>query len=272
MLHHDTFETGELVLSYAEGPTNGPPLLLLHGLLGRWQGVEPVMQALGDHWHVHAVDLRGHGESGRAPQSNGYLLRDYVRDISAFVRQEIPEDRHVALFGFSLGALVALGTAAALPNRVGGLLLVEPPLMLRDHHFRELPIAGLIELAYETTRRTPKFEELLATCRTVMPGADEQTIVSIATQLSQIDPEVAAPESLERLLDGVDLTMLASIQCPFLLMHGEPALGSLVQAEDIAWVRESVPDAEIVPVAGAGHDIPVEVVVDHGKRFLHTLR
>ena len=47
------FDTGELTLSYADGVANGPPLLLLHGLLARWQSLKPVMGALGSHWHVH---------------------------------------------------------------------------------------------------------------------------------------------------------------------------------------------------------------------------
>lgn len=31
------FNTGSLTLNYMEGPPNGPPLLLLHALAGRWQ-------------------------------------------------------------------------------------------------------------------------------------------------------------------------------------------------------------------------------------------
>jgi hypothetical protein len=32
MLSEKSFDTGELLLNYAEGPASGPPLALLHGL------------------------------------------------------------------------------------------------------------------------------------------------------------------------------------------------------------------------------------------------
>lgn len=267
-----TFHTGELTLSHVEGPDTGPPLVVLHGVTGRWQAHEPIMRALAEGWHVHACDLRGHGESGRAAGRDAYLLRDYVRDIEAFVRDGLTGHDRVALMGFSLGAMVALGVAAALPARTRGLVLVEPALMLRDHRFRELPIAGLLELAYEATRKDPAFEELVATCRAVMPEADDAIVLAVATQLGKIDPEVANPDVLDRGLEGVDLAaMLEAVTCPILLFHGEPALGSLVQPEDLEWVRRHAREVEIVPVEGAGHDIPTDVVVEHGRRFLNGL-
>lgn len=273
MLTTHTFHAGELTLSYVEGPDNGPPLVMLHGVNGRWQALEPVMRAFADQWHVYACDLRGHGASGRAPSPGAYLVRDYGRDIEALVRGVLPGDEAVALMGFSLGAMVALGTAAALPDRIRALVLVEPPLMLRNHRFRELPIAPLMELAYETTRRRPTFDELLATTRSVMPDADETIVLAIAAQLSEIDPAVTDPDGLDRALDGLDLdAMLEAIPCPILLVHGEPALGSLVLEDDIAWARRHARDIAIVPVPGSGHDIPVEIVIERSRPFLAAVR
>ncbi len=175
MVSTHTLDTGELTISYAEGPDRGAPLVLLHGVNGRWQAHEQDSLP-GDRWHVYACDLRGHGESGHAPTPGAYHLRDYARDITAFIHNVIPGDEPVVFIGFSLGALVALGTGAALPGRVRGLVLVEPPLMLRNHRFHDLPIAGLLQFAYETTRAEPGFEELVAACKVVMPDADEATI------------------------------------------------------------------------------------------------
>lgn len=272
MLTTHTFNTGELELSYAEGPANGDPLLLLHGASGRWQAYEQVLLAFVDHWHVFACDMRGHGESGRAPTAGAYLVRDYVRDIEAFVRGVLPRNDHVTLVGFSLGAMVALGTAAALPERMRGLVLVEPPFMMRNHRFPELPIAPLMELIHETTRARPPFEELLAVTRSVLPEADDAIILMIATQLSKADPGITDPEVLDGALEGLDLkAILEAIRCPILLFHGEPALGSLILEDDIAWARQHARNVEVVHVPGAGHDIPLEMVVEHGMRFLGAL-
>lgn len=105
-----------------------------------------------------------------------------------------------------------------------------------------------------------------------MPDADEAVIVAIATQLSKIDPEVTSPEVLDRTLEGSDLeAMVEAVTCPILLLHGDPALGSLVLPEDVAWMRHHARDVEIVPVFGVGHDIPLDVVVEHGRRFLEAI-
>lgn len=272
MLTTHTFHTGELTLSYAEGSDAGPPLVLLHGINGRWQVHEQVLRALGDRWHVYGCDLRGHGESGRAPEPGAYRIRDYARDITAFIRKGIPGDEPVALIGFSLGAMVALGTAAALPGRIRGLVLVEPPFMLRTHRFRELPIADLLGTVYVATKDGPAFAELAGFCGAMMPDADEAIILAIATQLGKIDPQVTNPDVLDRGLEGVDLeTMPGAIQCPVLLVHGEPALGSLLREDDVAWVQRHTGDVEVLAVDGVGHDIPDGIVMAGSRPFLERL-
>jgi pimeloyl-ACP methyl ester carboxylesterase len=202
MLTTRAFKTGELTLSYAEGPVNGPPLVMLHGVLGRWQDFAGMIPHLTDSWHVYAIDLRGHGESDRAPLGGGYSLRDLVGDISIFLRDVLPDEGEIVLVGFSAGGLAAI------------------------------PLA-------------------------------------VATQLSKTDPDVTNPDVLDRVLEDVDMgAMLEAVTCPILLFHGEPSLGSVVQPDDLAWLRRHASDVEIVPVAGAGHEIPMDVVVEHGQRFL----
>ena len=91
MLTERTFDAGDVSLNYAEGPPAGPPLVLLHGSSLRWQHFLPVIPLLGWRWHLYALDLRGHGRSGRggvnvkrivgqrADQNDGHLRRDRRR-------------------------------------------------------------------------------------------------------------------------------------------------------------------------------------------------
>src|SRR5215207_2004528 len=62
-----TFDTGKVVLNYAEGPAAGPPLVMLHGGGGRWQLYSGMLAELAECCHVYAPDLRGHGKSGWVP-------------------------------------------------------------------------------------------------------------------------------------------------------------------------------------------------------------
>lgn len=57
---------GDLWLWVAEaGPSEAPPILLLHGLYDRWETWEPVVPALAERFRVIAFDMRGHGRSSQ---------------------------------------------------------------------------------------------------------------------------------------------------------------------------------------------------------------
>lgn len=77
------FETGTVVINYAEGPPTGPLFVIRHGGSTRWQYASAFIEALLPRYHVYAPDLRGHGKSGWAPGS--YRLRHFAVDIAAFI-------------------------------------------------------------------------------------------------------------------------------------------------------------------------------------------
>jgi pimeloyl-ACP methyl ester carboxylesterase len=93
--------------------------VLLHGAgldHRMWAGVSPALAAAGR--RVLALDLPGHGRSGgSAPEE--------IVGSAAWVRRflDAAEVDRVALVGFSMGALVALETAAQAPDRVRSLVL-----------------------------------------------------------------------------------------------------------------------------------------------------
>jgi pimeloyl-ACP methyl ester carboxylesterase len=62
MLVEKLFDTGEVKLNYAEGPENGPPLVLLHGWTDRWHDFLPIIPTLILRWKIYALDFRGHGK------------------------------------------------------------------------------------------------------------------------------------------------------------------------------------------------------------------
>jgi pimeloyl-ACP methyl ester carboxylesterase len=111
MLVEKSFDTGEVVLNYAEGPDNGPPLVMLHGTTGRWQNQLPLINHFLSRWHIYAPDFRGHGLSGRTP--NKYGLRYMYNDTVKFISQVVKEPAHI--FGHSLGGRIAIIVAANNP-------------------------------------------------------------------------------------------------------------------------------------------------------------
>jgi pimeloyl-ACP methyl ester carboxylesterase len=108
------FDTGAVILNYAEVPSPGTPLVLLHGGNARWQAFETIPPDLSGAWHVYAPDFRGQGKSGWVPGT--YRLQDYTDDTIALLRHHIDEPAY--LFGHSLGGIVALLVAAQYPEGV----------------------------------------------------------------------------------------------------------------------------------------------------------
>lgn len=99
----------------------GPPVLFVHGLGGTgsiWYGT---MQAMQQHNHVVALDLRGHGRS----QGRGkFSIEGWARDLELFIRHlELPG---LTLVGHSLGTLVAQYLAWKHPELIDQLALVGP--------------------------------------------------------------------------------------------------------------------------------------------------
>jgi pimeloyl-ACP methyl ester carboxylesterase len=76
-------------LFYLENEQAGPLLLLLHGVGRGAEDYRTFAAGLVAHWHVLALDFRGHGGSEHAPGE--YLVTDYARDTVAFVRDGISQ-------------------------------------------------------------------------------------------------------------------------------------------------------------------------------------
>ncbi len=116
-----------VTLSYRRwhAPDNpaGRTLILLHGLASnhtRWSEFTE-QTALRDDWNILRPDLRGHGESF----TRGHIgLEIWCDDLATLLDAEGAAQAVIA--GHSLGAQVACVFAARHPERVAGLVLLDP--------------------------------------------------------------------------------------------------------------------------------------------------
>jgi pimeloyl-ACP methyl ester carboxylesterase len=110
-------------LAVDDGGRGDVPVVLVHSLAGnsaQWAGQ---LQHLRQSRRAVALDLRGHGRSD--PAKNGdYSVAAMAGDIAA-VTDSLRLDRFV-LVGHSMGGGVALAYAGTHPERVAGLLLLDP--------------------------------------------------------------------------------------------------------------------------------------------------
>lgn len=113
---------GRTTIAVTDRGGDGPPVLLLHGLAGSSRELLPTADALVDSFHVLLVDQRGHGHSTRRPAD---LSRDaFVGDVVAVIERLLP-GQLVSLVGQSMGAHTALLTAAARPDLIDRLVMLE---------------------------------------------------------------------------------------------------------------------------------------------------
>ncbi|AUY48125.1 alpha/beta fold hydrolase [Streptomyces sp. CB01881] len=123
MTAHRIVELPDVALACREsGRPGGPPLVLLHALGERAADWDVVLPGLAPHHHVHALDLRGHGDSGRPGRYGLELMRD---DVLGFL-DALGLDR-VDLAGHSMGGVVAYLLAQEHPGRIGRLVLEDVP-------------------------------------------------------------------------------------------------------------------------------------------------
>ena len=165
-------------INYAAGPESGPPLLLIHGISGRWQDWHCIFDLLADSWHIFAVDLRGHGKSSWTP--NGYHWRNYSLDQIDFIERVIK--RPTFVIGHSLGGSTALGLAAERADLVRAAVYEDPPFFVHrrweGNQFHDT-FAAILELL-ETN---PDAQNLASSLEEMNPGQDTEYYVARAEKL-----------------------------------------------------------------------------------------
>ncbi len=108
------------------GPTQGGPVLLLHGFpqhRGMWDDVTAALNGSG--LLTRAVDQRGYGSSTVPDDESGYRLDELVADALAVL--DDLEARPAVVVGHDWGAVVAWALAARHPDRVRALVAVSVP-------------------------------------------------------------------------------------------------------------------------------------------------
>lgn len=100
-----------------------PPLVALHGWLDNAGSFARLAPRLAARYRVIALDLPGHGHSDHLAAGASYHYLDYVQVVLA-AADALRLDRY-SLLGHSLGAGIAALVAAAAPERIERLLLIE---------------------------------------------------------------------------------------------------------------------------------------------------
>ncbi len=253
---------GTPIACFASG--DGPPLVLVHGVLGdhtRWEALRPELDR---HATVYAIDRRGRGASG---DHDHYDVEREFEDVAAVVdalaaHHGAPAD----VYGHSGGASFALG-AATLTTNVGRLVLYEPAV----DPGALLPPGFLGRL--ESLLADGDHDGVVETfCRQVLHMPDEQ--LALYRSHPSWAARVAAAPTLPRELaippgQMFDPDRAAQVTAPTLLLTGDQTPAGFT--DGVAVVADAIPGSHVQTLQGQGHTADVvapTLVAEHVLGFL----
>ena len=230
---------------YAAGPSDGSPVVFVHGLGGQaedWRNLVPFLRAAG--YRVYTPDLFGFGRSEK-PTDFSYSIPDQAACVFAFM--DAMGLKKVDLGGLSMGGWIVQRMAAEHPERIRKLIVFDS--------------AGLSEKpAWNTNLFTPKSAAELDQLDTLLMPNPPQVPPFIAADILRISHNRAwvMHRALDSMLAGHDTTdgILPQLKMPVLFVWGEvDHIMPLAQGEKM---HALVPQSQIEVVAGCGHLAPVQ--------------
>lgn len=116
-------------LSYEiDGQGDGAPVVFLHATLGDHRTIGDLQRELVPNYRLILPDARGHGASA-ALQNRSFTVTDMANDVWAVLEAEgldVDDAPKVVLIGHGQGAVTALELARRRPDRIAGMILIEP--------------------------------------------------------------------------------------------------------------------------------------------------
>jgi len=125
-LRHQKVPLNGVDLHWVEaGPTDGPPVILLHGFPEFWFAWRHQIPALASAGlRTVALDMRGYGDSSKPPRVGDYRIETLVADVVALI-DHFGGKAH--LVGHDWGGIIAWYVAMLSPDRLGRLVILNAP-------------------------------------------------------------------------------------------------------------------------------------------------
>ena len=231
-----------------EGP-DALPVLFLHSLAGNGGQWALQLDHLRRNRRAVALDFRGHGESDPA-EDGDYSVHGLMGDVAAAADQL--GLRRFLLVGHSLGAAVAIEYAGRHPERVAGLLLVDP-----NGDQSRVPKAEMAPFL-EALRADP-LNELESYFRQLVVGGDSDAARWVLEDL-RLTHEDAVTGAVEGAIEYQPL--------PPLERYKGSRLSVISDMNRLPYsLHNLVPDLPVKLMSGTGH----WVMMDRPEAFNHLL-
>ncbi|TAM75021.1 alpha/beta hydrolase [bacterium] len=227
---------------YGTGPRT---LLLIHGWACSHRYWEDFAALLPSGYRAVAVDLRGFGESPKPPA--GYHFDDHAADLVRLIhRLNLPR---AALVGHSMGGAIALHLAL-------GHALLFRALAIVDAGAHVAQRRQILALAGDDLFRTGMTASQLSKAVASWFHDPEDPHIPEFQRIACSSPGTIRGEALRCHIARDMRNEVQHINLPTLVLYG--ALDGTRSYEEAAYLRDTIPGAELRVIAGAAHSPQIE--------------
>jgi pimeloyl-ACP methyl ester carboxylesterase len=258
-----------LKLHYWEwGDPQAETFIFVHGIRDQGRSWEPFIASMLTRGcpikHAVALDLRGHGESEWPNTGRGYQHEDFLTDLAGLLRHLDKES--LTLVGHSLGGSMCLLYAGVFPERVKRMVLLESlgPFARKDDEVPDIVAERLkgrnyveIPFPHESLGAAAKALQKtfpLIPDRSALHMALHGTSYKGGRYRWKHDP-ILRYRTTTAMSEGQIEAFIRRLRCPILFVYG-------TKSDFMKSVRgpraKLFPNAQFVPIDGAGHHIPHE--------------
>ena len=249
--HFATSTDGTQIAFTSVGDPALPPILLIHGWAQAGICWEALSERLSDRFHLIAMDLRGHGASGKPDDPAAYTDTALWGDDVAAVIAAASLDRPT-LVGWSYGSRVIAAYLATHGSAyLAGVVLAGGILAIGAA--REDWMVGPASPGLDRDLYTDDLNRRLhATARFV----DACTAKPLPRALygAMVGANMLCPPHVRRALFGADVDLrpaYAAMTCPGLVIHGTD--DAVVAAATGTAAAATMPHGRFLPYNGIGH-------------------
>jgi pimeloyl-ACP methyl ester carboxylesterase len=242
------------------GPSAAPAVLAMHGGGQTAYMFEDIGAMLRTTRHVIAVDLPGHGESGSLDSADGVSRQELAATVPGLLAEFGVGP--VAVIGASLGGIVGMTLAAARPELVSALVLIdvghrlEPAgvqriidFMQKHESFGSLEEAAVAIAEYLPNRKPSPPDRLRRNLRQRPDGrwVWKHSLGRISRERLE---RIENTDWEQDILAGLD-DEAPTIQAPVLVLRG--ASSDVLSNDGATEIASILPNARVATIASAGH-------------------
>lgn len=241
--NHEVTVDGYRIHYETEGPTDGPVVVLVHGLGGRaedWRDLAPFLAKSG--FRIYLPDLVGYGRSQK-PRDFSYSVRDEAKIVVDFL--DAVHLKQVDLGGWSMGGAIVQHVAFNHPDRIRRLMLFDSAGLY------VLPAWDIKLFTPSTAAELDQLDALLMPNPPNLPAFLARDILRVSDHRAWI-----IHRALDAMLTGKDATdaMLPQFKMRVLLVWG--ADDRIIPLSQGDAMHKLLPQSELDVFPGCGHLAP----------------